>query len=218
MKGLCFGCNEPYDRHHKCAKRQVYSLLVELAEDEQGRLEVGRAKPDTSEEDVLVTLHALRGELGEGDNNRTMKLKGSFKKKRLNILVDSGSTHNFLDLGMIKGMNLNMVTVPPVKVTVADGRCLVCRSMLRHFTWEMQGQLFTADFYVITLGGCEVILGVKWLATLGDIVWNFQISVMKFCWDGMEVILQGELGRDDDPLLQMTTILRHWKHSVIQSK
>lgn len=55
-KNLCFGCNEPYSRDHKCLKRQLYSMVVE-SEDDQG--EVGdEVKHYEDEEDVTPRGHS----------------------------------------------------------------------------------------------------------------------------------------------------------------
>ncbi|KAI4340536.1 hypothetical protein MLD38_025362 [Melastoma candidum] len=211
MKGLCFGCNEPFDRNHRCSRQQVYSMILEPIEEGVGIMEgcttdVGEQGKDR----VQVTLHALKGEL-KNEGVQTMQVKGLFKEKSLNILIDSRSTHNFVDIGMVKGMNLLVETVPPIGVLVADGRSMVCRNMLRQFCWEMQGHTFTADFYVISLGGCEMILGVTWLAELGDIVWNFHLSMMKFTWEGVEVVLVGESHKGQQGMLQATTVRKMQK-------
>lgn len=67
-------------------------------------------------------------------------------------------------------------------MTVADGEKLVCREVCRNFTWRMQGHEFNADVFLLRLGGCDMVLGMEWLATLGDIVWNFQELSMKFLY------------------------------------
>ena len=43
------------------------------------------------------------------------------KKKSVHILVDSGSTHNFLDEEFAKSLLCDLVKITPLKVTVADG-------------------------------------------------------------------------------------------------
>lgn len=129
-----------------------------------------------------VTLHAING---EPDSNamQTMKLTGKFKKRTIHILVDSGSTHNFLDIKVAKNMGLTLWTVDPIPIMVADGRRILSTKTARRFNWQMQGYNFEADFYIIPLEGCEVVLGVKWLAQLGDVIWNFQTLSMKFAWE-----------------------------------
>jgi hypothetical protein len=37
---------------------------------------------------------------------RTLKFKGSIKGKNITILVDSGSTHNFVDINLAKQLNI----------------------------------------------------------------------------------------------------------------
>lgn len=44
--------------------------------------------------EMKILIHALNGE----DHPQTIKLQGTVKKNKITILVDSGSTHNFLDL------------------------------------------------------------------------------------------------------------------------
>nr|GEV70796.1 retrotransposon-related protein [Tanacetum cinerariifolium] len=47
-------------------------------------------------------------------------------------------------------------------------------------TWKLQRETFQANMMLIPLGGCEMVLGVRWLATLGDIVCNFLKLRMEF--------------------------------------
>jgi uncharacterized membrane-anchored protein YitT (DUF2179 family) len=67
---------------------------------------------------------------------------------------------------------------------VAGGTKLVSQYMVKNFQWQIQGVLFTADVMLLPLGGCELVLGVRWLSTLGTISWNFQDLTMKFMCDG----------------------------------
>jgi hypothetical protein len=41
------------------------------------------------------------------------------------------------------------------------------------------------------LGGCDVVLGVEWLRTLGPVLWDFQLMTMAFNQASHHVILQG---------------------------
>ncbi|KAI4303882.1 hypothetical protein MLD38_039466 [Melastoma candidum] len=186
QKGLCFGCNEPYIRDHRCSRRQIFSLWVNSVGDEdESRQPIGE-----KDEDVQVTLHAINGEDGV-EGAKTMRVEGQYKGKTLQILIDSGSTHNFIDMGVVKGLGISTVSIKPVSVTVADGRSIKSSRSLQCFEWEMQGQTFTANFFIIPLAGCEMVLGVQWLANLGDITWNFQSAHMRFQRAGRLITLRG---------------------------
>ncbi|KAI4364464.1 hypothetical protein MLD38_020553 [Melastoma candidum] len=134
-----------------------------------------------------------------------MKVRGNYKKRSLHILVDSGSTHNFVDSRTVGGINVVIKPITPVTVAVADGRSVLCNRMIPHFTWVIQGMEFHADFYVLALGGCEMILGMDWLSRLGDITWNFKLSTMRFWWKGESVVLQGIGEQGHDTQLHMVS-------------
>ena len=40
-------------------------------------------------------------------------------------------------------------------------------------------------------GGGAVVLNTQWLCTLGEIVWDFKLLTIRFCYLGKEVFLQG---------------------------
>ena len=101
---------------------------------------------------------------------QTMRVIENYKKRRLHILRDSGNTHNFLDLSVAKGLGYKLKAITPLEVTVANGQIIICAFVYKHFTWHIQNNTFSTDLLVMQLGGCEMVLGVQWLATLGDIV------------------------------------------------
>ena len=50
-----------------------------------------------------------------------------------------------------------------------------------------------ANFFVLPLRICDVVLGVQWLITLGPILWDFQHLTMKFVWHIKEVVWKGQV-------------------------
>ena len=55
-------------------------------------------KFEDEEEEPLVSIHAI----AEATPHQTMRIKGNIKKKAIIILIDSRSTHNFLDVTVAK--------------------------------------------------------------------------------------------------------------------
>ena len=120
-----------------------------------------------------------------------MKLKGHIKKDNVTVLIDTGSTHNFIDINIARNLKLFVYPVPDMKVMVADGKkienvgkCHKVKLQIRDFNLE-------SEFYTVTLGGVDVVLGVQWLQTLGTYSVNHQEHFIKFKWQGQNYKLYG---------------------------
>ncbi|GKD46189.1 retrotransposable element Tf2 [Tanacetum coccineum] len=115
--------------------------------------------------------HFEEGVFGFEDNSAENVI---INNKPVNILIDCGSTHNFLDLTTAKQMGCPVKESYPLQVAVPGGNFLTSNRMCTGLTWKLQGVTFQADFMLIPVGGCEMVLGVQWLSTLGDIVCNWK--------------------------------------------
>ena len=48
-----------------------------------------------------------------------------------------------------------------------------------------------SDILLLPLGGCDLVLGVQWLSTLGVIKWDFKHLRTEFTYHGYPLILRG---------------------------
>ncbi|GJS22453.1 immune-associated nucleotide-binding protein 9 [Tanacetum coccineum] len=116
----CFYCNQKYTPGHKCSG-QVYSLEVlgdtstELL-DEQLTDEVLETK-----EIIEYTPHISLSAINGTNTYQTMRVCGHVGKHKLHILIDCGSTHNFLDLNTAKKLGCQLTSTCPFQVEVAGG-------------------------------------------------------------------------------------------------
>ena len=101
------------------------------------------------DENPLISIHAINGSSSRGF--RTMRVTGRVGKKAVHILIDSGSTHNFLDLHLAKRLGLHLTQVNPVMVDVADGNGLECNSMCKGLKWILRGTTFITDVLLLPL-------------------------------------------------------------------
>lgn len=88
-----------------------------------------------------------------------MKVRGVHGKKALFILLDSGSTHNFIDTVAAEKLGLETKSAGLTKVLVADGSKLGVKGMVEQFQWEFQGTPFKSDFMHIPLDSCDSVGG-----------------------------------------------------------
>lgn len=65
----------------------------------------------------------------------------------------------------------------------------MCMSVLL----QVANDNFQASFYTIQLERFDVVLGVKWLCTLGLIQWDFNSLTMQFVLNGKKVLWPGQL-------------------------
>ena len=93
-----------------------------------------------------------------------MRIWGRINHHDMVILIDSGSTHNFLDEALWKLLKLPISTH---EVRVANGDVLSTKGACNEVQIKLQGTLFQIDLNVLPLGGCDVVLGTQWLYSLG---------------------------------------------------
>lgn len=181
-KGLCFGCNEKFVPGHHCQTPQVF--LIEVLPQGLGDMdgfdeELGGAGDGHSEESPLISLHALAGCSGP----RTMRVKAVIGKRALVVLIDSGSTHNFVDQKLAHDLHMAVTPIDAFTVKVANGERLICRERYDHVTIiTIQQFTFTATLFALPLKELDLVLGIQWLEKLGPVICDWKQMSMEFKW------------------------------------
>nr|XP_009783631.1 PREDICTED: uncharacterized protein LOC104232193 [Nicotiana sylvestris] len=137
-------------------------------------------------EQMGISIHALNGSLGY----KILTVTGYHFQKPLHILVDTGSSHNFMDPELVEILKCPVRATTPQLVAVANGNMLKVDKVCK-ISWLLQGAEFFAEFLLLPLGSCGVVLGVQWLLTLGDIKINFRTLTMEFYYKGRKHVLRG---------------------------
>jgi len=137
--------------------------------------------------DPQISVNALTGIA----SYKTMRVMSSYKKKPLHILIDSRSTHNFLDEEVAKKLGCPITHIPTLSVAVADGARVTITSIVKQFSWSLHNTEFFSDMLLIPLGCYDVVLGIEWLVTMGDITLNFDRLSMQFYVHGKKLVLRG---------------------------
>ncbi|KAJ4959702.1 hypothetical protein NE237_019612 [Protea cynaroides] len=120
-----------------------------------------------------------------------MRVKGSLQNKLVTVLIDSGSTHNFVSQTLAKRVELQPLSKGRLEVMVASGEKLISPGKCNQTQLILQGISIFVDFYLLPLEGYDVVLGTQWLSTLGPIVWDFSKLQMSLHVEGKEVALHG---------------------------
>lgn len=110
---------------------------------------------------------------------------------KLQALVDTGSTHTFIHDEMARRLGLNIAFRPGISVKVANGDCVMSPGVCRNTAVAIGKDTFNIDCFALALDGFDVVLGVKWLKTLGTVSFDFGELWMAFWRDGKPVCWQG---------------------------
>lgn len=92
---------------------------------------------DKEEEDgegeieLEISVHALDGNSGY----RTMRVTEFVGRKPFHILIDSGSTHNFLDEELGRKLGCPLVAIYPKRVIATNEGQLICQFISKDFNW-----------------------------------------------------------------------------------
>ncbi|KAH0669423.1 hypothetical protein KY285_025461 [Solanum tuberosum] len=109
-----------------------------------------------------ISFQALQGL----PDYQTLRVTGYCDQGPLKILIDPGSTHNFMEEELIKKWGLGVQTVNPQLINVVDGGIRKTVEACKVFNCLMGGASFEDNFLLIPLGSSDIILGDQWLKPL----------------------------------------------------
>ncbi|XP_019177711.1 PREDICTED: uncharacterized protein LOC109172915 [Ipomoea nil] len=188
----CYRCFDPWSPGHKC-KSPTFNIIEgvesqEIEEESMGnQMEENETGIILEDEEVEVTLNAVIG----GESMNTIKLLGLIGKQIVVILVDSGSTHSFVDPKVLDQRGIITERAENLKVTVANGETMMCDSVCKGLEWQVQKEQFKKDLRVLKLGGCDIVLGMDWIDTYAPIQLHTRPPGISFHKEGKRILLKG---------------------------
>ncbi|GJT98869.1 transposon ty3-I gag-pol polyprotein [Tanacetum coccineum] len=177
-KNQWFYCDQKYVPGHKCSGKLFSLEIVEEnrgSEEEMGeQFEEGMfGFEDNSTENMIADQNVCNSKnesptqpqislnaISRVNTFQTMRVKGQINNKPVNILIDCGSTHNFLDLTTTKQIGCPVKESYPLQVAVPGANFLTSTHVSTGLTWKLQGVTFQADFMLIPLGKNVALRGV----------------------------------------------------------
>jgi len=183
-KGLCFKCDEKWSPSHHCQSKVL--LLLEAEEEEPIPKPVDHPPDDVSGD--ISSLHALSSQL----QGRSLRVAGMYRQHTFSILIDSGSTHNFIKQALVERLGLAITPCPRFRVATGSGAFLVCQFCCKNAPILVQGITFDVDVFVLAIEGPDVVLGFPWLESLGKVSHDYSALTMEFMWNGTLVTIVGD--------------------------
>eukprot|EP00253_Pinus_taeda_P023739 PITA_23739 len=111
---------------------------------------------------------------------QTLKIRGFIKHRPVVVLIDSGSTHNFIHQKVAETVHCFVRAVSNFQVQIADGGTMKCEGRCENVNIQMGDYQLKTHMFAIHMGACDIVLGGEWLRTLGPITMDFQELYMSF--------------------------------------
>ena len=96
---------------------------------------------------AAVSINALTGGLASG----AMEFTGKIFNHPTHILLDSGSTHNFLAQPLAHQLHLPIQPTPHLRVLVASGESVPCAGRALQVPLQLGPTHFKVDFLILPL-------------------------------------------------------------------
>lgn len=136
-----------------------------------------------------ISLHALTGI--QPRSCRTVQIHVKLAGVLLTALLDTRSTHNFVNAETAQRTGISLQPRRGLQVTVANGEHVQSTGLGGDLHLQVGDEEFAIDCYAIPLEEFDLVLGVQWLETLGPLLWDFTNKTILFHCGGRKVTWEG---------------------------
>ncbi|KAM0905424.1 hypothetical protein ACQ4PT_017397 [Festuca glaucescens] len=198
---LCFRCGDKYSREHQC-KQTSQLLTIQLgdfgeilSDDTVHALEL-LEDPIITAECCHISVNAMAGT----ESIKSLRLRTMVGNQVCLILVDSGSSHSFINAEFARRVGASIQPMSSVAVKVANNQVMYSAEVAPGFSWWIQGHTFTHDMRLLDLGAYDAILGMDWLELFDPMTCSWKHKMLKFQYHDQEIVLQGVLTKEQQIL------------------
>ena len=192
-KGLCYYCDDKFSINHKCPNRHYFLLQMEDDDNEPHphpdiTLESLAKSMPIEDSEHHLSLNALNGSHGLG----TLRFRGQIQGMDVTVLLDSGSSDNFLQPRIAQSLHLSVQSTTQFQVLVGNGNSLTTMGYISDLPVTIQGNTLHLPVYLLPISGADLVLGVPWLKTLGPHIADYNALSLKFYVKDTFVTLYGD--------------------------
>jgi hypothetical protein len=124
----------------------------------------------------IISLNALTGFSAP----QTLMIIGYIKHRNFIIVVDSGSTHNFIHRCIAQETNFYICAFNNFQITISNGGSMKCGGRCENVCLQIGEYHLKYRMFSIDMGICDIALGAEWIRTLGPILMDFKELTMQF--------------------------------------
>jgi hypothetical protein len=211
----CWYCGQRWFFGHRCQQYKSVNLMTAEEQTDQNQEDQmntntseeqeTRATSPTEEELMQISVQAARGKCTKNTFTLSIQIGG----KNTIALVDTGSTHTFLDLKFSTKINCKTITNSLETVLVAGGGELKRGLMWRISCggYSVQGHSFHDSFKILPLNGYDIMLGGDLMLTHSPVRFDYITQAIKMKFYGKEkILLQDESLKKGVQLMSMAKV------------
>ncbi|XP_077242603.1 uncharacterized protein LOC143883132 [Tasmannia lanceolata] len=203
---------------HDCRTRLYHLEAIDedpdcIMEDDNDEILEDTSTENLGDKPAEISFHALVGQ----QNPSTIRLTRVSTNHSLHVLIDNGSTHNFVKDQVAKIMKWPIVPTTPFRVLIGNGESLLCTKKCLDVKLHLQTHEFKFDLVLLPIKGADVILGIQWVEELGAVLECLsanklfaKLSKCQFCQNMIDYLrhLLFGLGLQSDP--DKVQAMQHW--------
>jgi hypothetical protein len=196
LKGLCYNCDEKYFPGHKYKEQNIFMAMSEDVSEEEAIVSpVDEIPPpsnltpsfDPPEVEPMISLNSLTG----FSTPQTLKLISYIKNRKVIMLMDNGSTHNFIHRCISQEFNWYIRVINNFQIMISKGGSMKCGGHCENMQLQIGQYHLKSHIFAIDMSGCDIFIGAKWLRTLDPIFVYFKDLTMQFQNEGKKYTFQG---------------------------
>ncbi|KFK22601.1 hypothetical protein AALP_AAs54367U000800 [Arabis alpina] len=189
--GLCLRCDEKGHSRSQCTQKEFSVLIVQDAGSETEWVEKEEENEEVNRGVTEVAKLSLNSMVGIS-SPRTVKLRGTIRGESVMVMIDSGASHNFISEQVVTRLGLTATDTTSYGVLSGGGITVQGRGVCKDVELCLQDLVIVAPFLPLELGSADAILGIQWLASLGDMKCNWKLQKLSFMVGEEEVELRGD--------------------------
>ena len=108
------------------------------------------------------------------------------------VLIDCGATHNFISEILVKELQLETKETSNCRVILGSGAAVKGKGICEAVELMIGEWKVIDEFLPLELGGIDVILGMKWLNSLGITEVDWKNLILSLMYQGKKIIIRGD--------------------------
>jgi hypothetical protein len=165
LKGLCYNYDYKYFLGDKCKEqKKIMAISEDISKEYEETPSVSESPKSTDitppsdppEVEPVISLNALTS----FSTPQTLKLIGYIKHRKVIILVDSGSTHNFIHHRIAQETHCYIHAINNFQIMIANGGSMKCGGRCENVHLQIGDYHLKSHMFAIDMGGCDIVLGV----------------------------------------------------------